>query len=263
MSERSEPKRPAVTADGATLDWEQHGTGDPMVLIPGQAVSRRTWDLIVPALAERFRVITYDHRGIGASTLGAPAEWSTRTLAADALAVLDAAGAERAHVVGHSMGGRIGQWLAIDAPGRVASLALISATPGDARGVPRPAEATRALAGGDPVALGPYFFSEGFRRRHPDVLGLLARGDAPMRARRGHFVASSTHDSWDDLTRITAPTLVVHGADDEITPAANGRALAERIPGAEYLEVAGGHGVYLEDPAVIAAVAEFAAQHPA
>ena len=263
MSERSESKRPAVTADGAALAWEQHGTGDPLLLIPGQAVSRRTWDLVVPGLAERFRVITYDHRGIGASTLGTPPEWSTRMLAADALAVLDAAGAGRAHVVGHSMGGRIGQWLAIDAPERVASLTLISATPGDARGVPRPDAATRALAGGDPEVLGPYFFSAAFRRRHPDVLGLLARGEAPMRARRGHYVASSTHDTWDELVRITAPTLVVHGADDEITPVENGRALAERIPGAEYLKLPGGHGVYLEDPAVVAAVADFVSRHPA
>ncbi|MEQ6899331.1 alpha/beta fold hydrolase [Microbacterium sp. KR10-403] len=263
MSAHTGPERPAGTADGAALAWEQHGTGEPLLLIPGQAVSRRTWDLIVPALAERFRVIAYDHRGIGASTLGDPAEWSTRMLAADAVAVLDAAGADRAHIVGHSMGGRIGQWLAIDAPARLASLTLISATPGDARGMPRPDAATRALAGGDPEVLGPYFFSAGFRQRHPDVLGLLARGEAPMRARRGHYVASSTHDTWDEFARITAPTLVVHGADDEITRVENGQALAERIPTAEYLELPGGHGIYLEDPAVVAAVVDFASRHPA
>ncbi len=263
MSEHGRPAHPARTADGALLDWEEQGSGEPMLLIPGQAVSRRTWDILLPRLADGFRVITYDHRGIGASTMGAPADWTTRMLAADAVAVLDAAGARSAHIVGHSMGGRVAQWLALERPERVASLTLISATGGDARGTARPAAATRALAGGDPDVLGPYFFGAAFRAQHPDVLGLLARGDTRLRARRGHYQASSSHDTWDELDRICVPTLVVHGADDAITPAANGRAMADRIRGAEYLEVPGGHGVHLEDPTVAAALRAFASRHPA
>lgn len=252
----------ARTADGADLEWEEHGSGEPLLLIAGQGVSRRTWDLLLPALSAEFRVITYDHRGIGPSTLGDAPEWTTRALATDAIAVLDAAGIDRAHVVGHSMGGRIGQWLAIDHPERVASLTLIASTSGDARGHARPAHATAALAGGDPAVLGPYFFGDAFRAEHPDILGMLARSDTPIRARRGHFQASSTHDSWDDLGRIVAPTLVIHGTDDEITPVANGRDLAARIPHAVFLEVPGGHGIHLESRAARDAILAFARAHP-
>jgi pimeloyl-ACP methyl ester carboxylesterase len=251
------------TADGADLDWEEHGSGETMLLIAGQGVSRRTWDLLMPSLAESFRVITYDHRGIGPSTLGGGPLWTTRGLAADAIAVLDAAGVDRVHVVGHSMGGRIAQWIAIDHHERVATLTLISSTGGDARGVARPAHATAALAGGDPEILGAYFFGDAFRREHPDVLGMLARSDAPIRARRGHFRASSTHDAWDDLGLIAAPTLVIHGSDDEITLVANGRELAARIPDATFLEVPGGHGIHLESPAVRDAFGAFAHEHAA
>jgi pimeloyl-ACP methyl ester carboxylesterase len=252
----------ARTPDGAELEWEEHGAGEPLLLIAGQGVSRRTWDLVIPSLANSFRVISYDHRGIGPSTLGHAPMWTTRALASDALAVLDAAGVVRAHVVGHSMGGRIAQWLAIDDPERVGTLTLVSSTGGDARGHARPAHATAALAAGDPATLGRYFFGDAFRAQHPDVLGMLARSDAPIRARRGHFQASSTHDAWDDLARISAPTLVVHGADDEITPVANGRDLAQRIPGAAFLQVPGGHGIHLESPGVRDAIVAFAHAHP-
>jgi pimeloyl-ACP methyl ester carboxylesterase len=161
------------------------------------------------------------------------------------------------------MGGRIAQWIAIDHPERVATLTLVSSTGGDARGVPRPAHATAALAAGDPEILGAYFFGDAFRAAHPDVLGMLARSDAPIRARRGHFQASSTHDAWDDLGRIAAPTLVIHGSDDEITLVANGRELAARIPDATFLEIPGGHGIHLESAAVREAIGAFAQQHPA
>ncbi|MDL9979227.1 alpha/beta fold hydrolase [Microbacterium sp. ASV49] len=252
----------ARTADGADIEWEEHGSGEPLLLIAGQGVSRRTWDLLIPALSPEFRVITYDHRGIGPSTLGDAPEWTTRALASDAITVLDAADVDRAHVVGHSMGGRIGQWLAIDHPERMASLTLISSTGGDARGHARPTHATAALAGGDLAVLGPYFFGDAFRTEHPHVLGMLARSDAPIRARRGHFQASSTHDAWDDLGGIPVPTLVIHGTDDEITLIANGRDLAARIPGAVFLEVPGGHGIHLESPAVRDAILAFARAHP-
>ena len=96
-------------------------------------------------------------------------------------------------------------------------------------------------------------------RRSSECSAAPTRRSAPG---GGHFQASSTHDAWDDLARISAPTLVVHGADDEITPVANGRDLAERIRGASFLEVAGGHGIHLESPTVRDAIVAFAHAHP-
>jgi pimeloyl-ACP methyl ester carboxylesterase len=93
----------AVGADGAQLAWTAEGRGEPLLLIAGQATGADGWNPVVPELARTFRVIRFDHRGVGRSAEGDPGAYSTRLFAADAAAVLDAAGADRAHVYGHSM----------------------------------------------------------------------------------------------------------------------------------------------------------------
>ena len=112
----------ALAADGATLAWAEEGRGEPLLLIAGQATAMDGWGPTAEALAEHFRVIRFDHRGIGGSSNGDADRYTTRLLAADAATVLQAAGADSAHVYGHSMGGRIAQWLAIDHPQYVRAL---------------------------------------------------------------------------------------------------------------------------------------------
>ncbi|WP_245953559.1 alpha/beta fold hydrolase [Arthrobacter silvisoli] len=107
----------AAAPDGAELLWDEAGDGDPLLLLAGQATGMAGWGPTADALARHFRVIRYDHRGVGGSTKGDPERYTTRLLAEDAAAVLDAAGVGAAHLYGHSMGGRIAQWLAIDRPG--------------------------------------------------------------------------------------------------------------------------------------------------
>lgn len=126
----------ARTADGARLAWRSRGGGEPLLLISGQAVDATAWDAVIPDLSRRFRVITFDHRGIGRSEPGADEAYTTRSFARDAAAVLDAAGVDRAHIYGHSMGGRVAQWLAIDHAPRVGALVLGATTGGDDRGFP-------------------------------------------------------------------------------------------------------------------------------
>lgn len=174
------------------------------------------------------------------------------------MAVLDAAGVQTAHLYGHSMGGRVAQWMAVDAPERTASLVLVGSTPGDAHGPTRAAEVSRALAGGDLAAMGPLFFTERFLADHPDVARDFFARDASTTARRVHFQASTGHDAWDALPRIASPTLVVHGDEDPVNLPEHGRLLAERIPGAELLELPGQrHCPHLESAACTRAVLEF------
>jgi pimeloyl-ACP methyl ester carboxylesterase len=109
------------------------------------------------------------------------------------------------------MGGRVAQLLAIDHTPRVGALVLGATTAGDERGFPRTAQATADLTSGDPQRLARLFFRDEELHRH----------------------ASRTHDAWDVLDKITAPTLVIHGTDDELTPPENARLIAGRIPGAE------------------------------
>ena len=150
---------------------------------------------LVPQLAAAHRVVVMDHRGIGESTLGRDPEVGTRGFAADAVAVLDAAGVDAAHVYGHSMGGRVAQWMALDAPERVASLVLVGSTPGDAHGPARQKQVSRALAGGDAEQMGPLFFTGQFLTAHPDVARDFFAREASVTARRVHFQASTGHDT--------------------------------------------------------------------
>lgn len=250
----------ARTEDGALLSWRESGAGEPLLLISGQAVDSSSWDPVVPELAREFRVITFDQRGTGHSEEGTEERYTTRALAHDVLAVLDAAGVGRSHVYGHSMGGRVAQWLAIDHPDRLGALILGATTGGDRRGVARSDRATADLASGDPGRLAPLFFADGTRRAGAEA---FFNQQATPRAKALHRRASRRHDAWDELGQITVPTLVIHGADDAMTPAGNATRLAEMIPGAELaLRPGMRHGYYLEDPSASRLVIDFLRRHP-
>lgn len=247
-------------ADGARLAWRAVGSGEPLLLVSGQAVDSRSWNTLVPALSKTFRVITFDHRGTGNSEPGNEDHYSTRSFARDAIVILDAAEAPRAHVYGHSMGGRVAQWMALDDPDRVASLVLGATTAGDARGVSRSAEATADLVSGDPDRHAALFFRSGV-----PVAGSEAFFEqrSSRHTRRLHLAASRAHDTWEKLGRITVPTLVIHGSDDRMTPPGNAERLAAGIPGAELVLRAGArHGYYLDDPGSTEVVVDFFRRHP-
>lgn len=253
------PVQCATASDGTRLAWRSVGSGHPLLLISGQAVDSTSWDALLPALGERFRVITFDHRGTGQSTAGPDEGYTTESFARDAIAVLDAAGIDRAHVYGHSMGGRVAQWIAINHASRVSALVLGATTAGDERGTPRSAQATRDLAVGNPDRIAALFFRSGERRA--DARAFFNQ-TASRHARRLHRAASRTHDAWDRLADITSPTLVIHGTDDEMTPPANAERIAAAVPGAE-LELLDGarHGYYLEDPRATDRVIGFLGRH--
>ncbi|GAA1843197.1 alpha/beta fold hydrolase [Microlunatus capsulatus] len=253
----------ARAEDGAELVWWSTGSGEPLLLVAGQAVGHRSWDPVLPALAAHHRVLTFDHRGIGRSTTGSTGRPTTRDLARDAVAVLDAAGVGRAHVLGHSMGGRVAQWLAVDHPERVGALVLAATSGGDARTAPRPADVTRALLSGDPARVAPLFFTDAFAASHPaEAAGVFTAG-GDRAARLLHARASRGHDAWDVLGRVVAPTLVQHGADDPVTAVEHAELLAAAVPGA-VLDVRPGlrHGYHVESADAVDAVLGFLAEHP-
>src|SRR5581483_11570851 len=168
----------ALEANGHRIAYELRGTGVPLVLVAGTGYPGATWppEFVAP-LAEHHAVLTFDHRGTGA-TPPSPERYSTRLFAADALALMDGLGLERAHVLGHSMGGRVAQWMALDPPDRVRSLVLAAPGPGQLRD-DRPV--TRGIpvhAAKDLIELGyerymrdhiaATFFTPEFAKAHPD-----------------------------------------------------------------------------------------------
>lgn len=239
---------PFVTIpDGTRLYYEDAGAGEPLSLVSGQRQDHTFWDGVRDDFAGRYRVIVYDPRGTGQSDKPGAPPFSTRGLADDAVALLDQLGVARAHAYGHSMGGRICQWLSIDHGERIGALVLGATSPGGAHGVARSAEADavwrRPLS--DPQAalqaLGPLFWSPAWIAAHPDIAQRVTQAPSiPDDARLLHYQASEGHDAWDLLPTIRNPTLVIHGSEDELNPFL----LAERIPGAELYLIAGGRHFY-------------------
>ena len=246
---------------GATrLHVDRQGNGEPLLWITGFAISSEIFAPVIGAYAEHHDCIRYDNRGAGRS----PAPWrptSIPELAGDAVRLLDALGLESAHVYGLSMGGMIAQEMALRFPDRVRALVLGGTSHGGPRAVlPSPRIASALISRGAPAALraqivGRALFTPGFREREPervqDYLGLLGRHRSSARGTLAHFTASTWHDTRARLGQITAPTLVLHGAHDELTPVANARLLASAIPDATLAVVQdAGHAYLLEQPDV-------------
>ena len=243
-----------------------------MLLIAGLALPGASWWRTVPELARRFRVLTYDHTGVGRSTSGHP-PFSTAAMARDALAVLDAAGVERAHVYGTSLGGLVAQQVALRRPDRVRSLVLGATHPGGGRAEPperdvssflrrRPTLPAREAA----WAFVPYNYAERCRRRHLDriVEDIAHRLEFryALAAYRAQLFAAATHDTLSALRRLRLPTLVVHGRDDRVIPVRNAELLADALPQAElHLLDETGHIYMTEEPSVDDTIASFLEAH--
>jgi pimeloyl-ACP methyl ester carboxylesterase len=228
--------------DGAAIAWESDGpAGAPAVLlIMGLAWPAAMWFRQVPALAAEYRVLRVDNRGAGKTGDVPGAPYTVETMAADCIAVLDAAGVQQAHVVGISMGGLMAQELALTAPDRVLSLCLVATHPGIAHAVVNPDAMEMLMKRGEmtpqeaaEVSI-PYNYAPGTTR---DLIEEDWSVRMPLAATNSGYMAqamgTSQWDGFDRIPGITAPTLVLHGELDRLVPPANGKAIAERIPGAE------------------------------
>ncbi len=254
-------------AGGRRVFYDSTGEGPALLLLAGRGDPRRYWDAEVAAFTPRFRVVTIDNRDAGESDPEA-APFTLADLADDAAVLLRALGISRAHVLGHSMGGMIALHLALRQPALLDRLVLVSTTAGGWS--PRALEALRQLP--DPWIADPVERSL-VAQRQMIAPALLAERDADLRAlaalARGNRLtldgylrqnaAIAAHDLRDHLTRIAAPTLVIHGDLDPLIPIRQGRELAAGIPGARPLFLPDtGHRPQLERPAAFRhAVAEF------
>ena len=258
---------PFVSTRGARVRYSVTGRGDAVLLIQGVGAVGGAWQPQVEALSDRYRVITFDNRGIGASEI-TDGSLSIESMADDAATILDAEGIARCHVVGHSMGGLIAAQLALTSPRRVQTLALMCTFP-DGRSGSRLTRDT--LLTGLRTRIGPRamrrtaFLSLVLSRSlmrdvsaHAKVAermaALLGRdlADQPRIIMRQLRAMSRYDPRWRLRSLSSIPTMVVSAAEDRIARPEYGRALAAAIPGATYLELPGaGHAVPIEEPTLI------------
>jgi len=239
-----------------SIDWRRPW----LVLIQGLGFDRHGWEPVLPKLRRHFRLVLVDNRGSGRS--GQPAgSFSVADMADDIVAVLDAAGVRRAHLLGASLGGMVAQELAITHPERVEGLVLACTTPGWPFAYPMPAASVRLLAATAGLT------AETALRRHtenalaartvrsrPELVDRLVEfqrsrppastGSLPAQAAAGARYAGRLRQ-----TRIRARTLVLHGSADTVVDPRNAQLLAERIPGATLVTFPElGHLLFWEDP---------------
>ena len=249
--------------DGARMVYDVVGEGPTIVFSHCLGGSRAVWSPLIDQLKDRYRCVAYDLRGQGESD-ATPGPYSMTQLADDALALMDALAIERCVFAGVSMGGMVGQHVALRAPQRLSALILADTAAGfDAAG--RAAWADRivqlqrdGLAPLVDTMMGRWF-TEAYRQAHPDVVARIAGilGASNL----GGYVASCAairdHDVTAQLGHITVPTLVLCGENDPSTPLPLSQALAAGIPGAQ-LEVLPGlnHLPTFEAPERVSGVVE-------
>ncbi len=244
---------PQVRLDDSLIYYSERGRGEPLLLLMGLGGSHRSWgEPFLCALEQSFRVIALDHRGTGRSTRGR-VDYTISRLAADAAAVLDRIGAGSAHVFGLSMGRMVAQELALNHPGSVRGLILASTTCGGRGAVWPSAALRRRFTDGVGESAWPIIVSPRFAAEHGSFLRWIAwdaltAGMTPS-GLRDQARAVSRFGSFDRLSGITAPTLVMAGEVDVLIPPANARILQRAIHGAQGVLVRGaGHVFVWEAP---------------
>ncbi len=255
-----------ATINGIEMYYEEHGdaNAEPLLLIMGFTMNAAAWAPQIPALAERYHVIAFDNRGAGRTTQP-DGGYTIPQMAGDAAALLDHLGIASAHIIGASMGGMIAQEFAIRHPGRVRSLVLACTTPGGPKSAGYAEMMTTSAEGLEindlSEMLTPERLTEGMEQlftpafiAHPGP-GLMQMGSAAMlypqtlAGMKGQLAAIRAHDTYDRLTTISAPTLVIGGDADTLVDAKNSPLLASRIPNAKLHMLPGQrHGFTAEKP---------------
>ncbi len=261
---------PRAKVNDTTISYKVQGNGEALVLIMGLGANKESWFMNLRTLSKHYKVIVFDSRGAG-RTRGTGEPYTVREMSEDTIGLLDYLKIEKAHFVGVSLGSLVTQEIAIGFPQRVGKLVLAAtwALMDDAvrkedrdgkAGMPRRRgglgdDFTQKIVN-DPGSMDiektmRTFTAMSFGRRLfriPMVLGAryyFKRGG--FRGVSDQLQAASKHNTLDRLGQIKAPTLVMAGTDDKVIPIEFSRIVADRIPGAKFVEFeSGSHSFFME-----------------
>ncbi len=237
----------AEVPDGIRIYYEEHGTGEPVLLLMGTGADHTFWGPQIGPYSERYRTIVLDSRGTGRSSR--PSDPTTCTAAAlgrDALGVLDHLGIEQAHIGGLSLGSAVAQEIALASPERVLSLALHGTWGRSDEWFIRAIDTLEVPAEQGDIQRYMYWalmwvLSPRFLAEQPEAVADIVRtylDENPYPPSRegimGHTHADKLHDTLDRLPQIQARTLVTAGSMDWLVPPRYGEQVARAIPGARY-----------------------------
>jgi 3-oxoadipate enol-lactonase len=238
---------PFMEKNGARVHYQLEGRTDAPYLVLSNSLGTELnmWEPQMPTLLQHFRVLRYDTRGHGQSSV-TPGPYSIAQLGEDVVALMDHLGIEKAHFCGLSMGGMIGMWLGANHPARVDRLVLSntgarigSAELWNARIDKVNNEGLAAII---PAVLDRWFTEE-FRARASQAIAPVERMllQTPSAGYAACCAAVRDMDQREGLSGIRAPTLVIAGTQDKATSPEDGKLIAERIPGAHYVEFDAAH----------------------
>jgi pimeloyl-ACP methyl ester carboxylesterase len=249
---------PFVENRGAQIYWDEQGQGEPVLLIMGLGWASPMWHRTRPILAERFKTLALDNRGVGRSDVPA-GPYSIVLMASDAASVLDAAGIERAHIFGVSMGGMIAQEFALQYPKRARSLILGCTAAGGPTALRAEPEAIEVLTRRDLIpddsvaASNPFIYDPTTPqdRRDEDTAIRMQWWPSPA-GYMAQFQGIIAWEAYSRLPQISVPTLVIHGQTDRLVPPGNAKLIADRIHGARVVMIRHASHIFATDQPEVA-----------
>ena len=262
---------PTVKVNNIHMYYESYGKGEPVVFINGAGAHTEMLKRLIPIYSRDFQVILFDSRGVGKTD--SPDEgYTTPNMADDLAGLLDAMGIDSAHIHGTSMGGMVAQEFALRHPNKVKSLILAvtccigshSILPEFTELVQRESQTPKAIG----EAMLRLFITERFIEKQPElfqqILAFTEEHPFSQNSLKKHLQAISNHDTHDRLPDISAPTLIIAGGADRITPVEHSNILHSRIPNSEMTVFKGAGHMLVEagiEPHQIALA--FFKRHPA
>ena len=261
---------PKVRVNDIQMFYEVHGEGFPLMMIMGFTGNTSWWDpRWIETLSEKFKIIAFDNRGAGRTDIS-DREYSIKLFADDTASLMDALGVSRANVLGISMGGMIAQELVLNYPEKVKKVVLCSTHCGGAKSVQASEEvletltADRSGVSTEEVAriTIPLLFTEDFLKNTPGVeervIEQITRNPISNEAFMRQMSAIMKFDTYDRLSQVKTPTLILHGKQDILIPPENGSILGEAIPGARLVSFENSaHGLMEETEEVLHTIVEF------
>jgi 3-oxoadipate enol-lactonase len=257
---------PFIYANGVCLRYRLEGKpGTPVIIFSNSlGTNLFMWEPQVAVLRDEFRILRYDTRGHGLSSV-APGPYTQELFGQDILALMDAVEIRRAHFCGLSMGGQVGIWLGANAADRFARLVLCDTAAHIGNPEIWNTRVSTVRAGGMPAIVSgtiERWFTQRFIAQAPAAVASVRRMilDTPPQGYIACCEAIRDTDLTEAPSRVSVPTLVISGTHDPAAPPAQGRQLASLIPGARYLEFETAHLSNIEAaPQFTAAVCNFLA----